>query len=147
MKFRSWISAGTVAGMLLAGSAAVMAQEGTAEKIGKSLDQLGQDVKRGVGNVADDLRAQFAKTRESVENWGIEARVYGRLHWDSALNKANLETRVDRAGVVTLIGEVPSEAARAKAATLAHDTVGVTKVVNQLVIAGPAEATDTTVAP
>jgi hyperosmotically inducible protein len=144
MKIRSWISAGTMAGVLLAGSISVVAQQGTAEKIGESLDRLGKNVKRGVGNVADDVRAQFAKTRESVHSWGAESRVYGRLHWDVALNKANLETHVDRAGVVTLYGVVTDEAARAKAVKLAGETVGITKVVDQLSVATKAETIDAT---
>jgi osmotically-inducible protein OsmY len=150
MQFRSWIGAGALAGVLLAASvpAALAARQGTAEKLGKNLDQLGKDVKRGVGNVADDLRAQFAKTRDAVNAWGVEARVYGRLHWDSALDKLNLETHVDRAGVAPLRGEVPDEIARAKAVTLAHDTVGVTKVVDQLsVVASPVEKPVSTDAP
>jgi osmotically-inducible protein OsmY len=149
MNFRSWIGVGTLAGVLLASTVPVAlgARQGTAEKIGKNLDKLGKDVKRGVSDVAGDLRAQFAKTRESVNAWGVEARVYGRLHWDSSLNKSNLEAHVDRAGVATLIGAVPDEVARAKAVTLAHDTVGVTKVVDQLSIADPAEAPVSTDAP
>lgn len=144
MKIRSWITAGTMAGVLMAGSISVVAQQGTAEKIGENLDRLGKNVKRGVSNVAGDLRAQFAKTRESVHSWGVESRVYGRLHWDVALNKSNIETHVDRAGVVTLHGVVPDEAARAKAVKLAGETVGITKVVDQLSVATKGETIDAT---
>lgn len=143
MKVRTWIGAGTASAVLFVGSMSVVAQQGTAEKIGQKLDKVGQDLKRGVSNVADDLRAQFSKTRDSVHGWGVESRVYGRLHWDSALNGSVLETHVDRAGVATLVGQVPDAAAKAKAVALTRDTVGVTKVVDQLSIA-PAESTTTT---
>jgi osmotically-inducible protein OsmY len=144
MKLRSWIGVGTMASMLLVGSVSVVAQQGPAEKLGEKLDSIGKKVKKGVNEVADDVRTQFAKTRDSVNSWGVESRVYGRLHWDSALNGSNLETHVDRDGAATLMGAVPDEAARLKAITLTRDTVGVTKVVDRLTIGKVKKITTTT---
>ena len=134
MNVRSWIGAGTLGGVLLVGSLSVVAQQGTVERIGESLDNLGRNVKKGAQTVASDIKAQFSKTRESVHSWGVESRVYGRLHWDQALTESALETHVDRSGVATLSGVVPDAAARAKAVLLARETVGVTKVIDQLSI-------------
>jgi osmotically-inducible protein OsmY len=59
--------------------------------------------------------------------------VYGRLHWDKALSDASIELSVS-SGVVTLRGAVPDTAAKAKAVTLAAETVGVTQVIDELMV-------------
>lgn len=65
---------------------------------------------------------------------GVESRVYGRLHWDKALNEATIELTATEAGVVTLNGSVDSPKAKARAVELAKDTVGVTEVVDRLAV-------------
>jgi osmotically-inducible protein OsmY len=70
---------------------------------------------------------------------GVAARVYGRLHWDKALNSSTLHVKVEE-GVATLSGSVPTAEAKAKAVTLAAETVGVSKVVDELTI--PASQAD-----
>lgn len=109
------------------------AQEGTVEKLGKKIDQ-------GVGKIADELREDWASARRSIEKMGMQGRVFGRLRWDKALQdaKVEVESRTDR--IVVLKGSVPTAAARLKAVQLAQDTVGVTEVVDELVVgplAGP----------
>jgi osmotically-inducible protein OsmY len=69
---------------------------------------------------------------------GVQARVYGRLHWDKALNQSDLNVKVEQ-GVATLSGGVPTADARARAVNLAAETVGVTKVVDELTVA-PSDA-------
>jgi osmotically-inducible protein OsmY len=65
---------------------------------------------------------------------GVEARVYGRLHWDKALYDAKIDLEARKDGVLTLRGTVPDAAARAKAVALARETVGVTEVIDQLTL-------------
>jgi hyperosmotically inducible periplasmic protein len=112
-------------------------QEGTAQKAKDSIDNAVRDLKKGVQDVSESVRERFARARTSVHNMGVEARVYGRLHWDKALNTASIEIEVRDGGVTTLRGVVPDAAARAKAVALAGDTVGVTQVLDQLAMPSP----------
>jgi osmotically-inducible protein OsmY len=110
-------------------------QEGVGEKAGEKLDEVGRKIKRGLSKAEDSVREAYHKTRDSVHSMGVAARVYGRLHWDKALHSSTLNVKVDQ-GVATLTGSVPS--AKAKALTLAAETVGVNKVVDELTV--PASA-------
>jgi len=134
--------------MAVGGPAAHAQQEvkpGAAEQAGGALDNVGRKIKGGVSSAAEGVRDGFARTRDNVHNMGIESRIYGRLHWDKALTDALIQLEVQSGGVAVLKGSVANLAAKSKAESLAADTVGVTKVVNQLAIA-PA-ATTTTPAP
>jgi len=120
------------------------AQEpGTGKKVGEKLDSAIQDVKSGLRKVGGAAKEQFAKVKTSVHNMGVESRVYGRIHWDKALNDALIELTATDDGVITLSGTVADAKAKAKAVDLARDTVGVSKVVDQLAIR-PAPTTTTT---
>ncbi|HEV3166604.1 MAG TPA: BON domain-containing protein [Isosphaeraceae bacterium] len=130
-----------VGGMLVAlsmtvGGGVVWAQQGVAEKAGEKLNEAGQAVKRGLQKAGDTVREGFAKTRESVHNMSVESRVYGRLHWDKALTASSLEVEV-KGSTVTLRGSVPDAVAKAKAVTLAGETVGVSQVIDQLAVPAP----------
>jgi len=114
-------------------------QEGAGEKAGEKIDEVGRKLKKGLDKAEDAVREGFHKTRDSVQSMGVAARIYGRLHWDKALNSTTLHVKVEE-GVATLTGAVPSAEAKAKAVTLAADTVGVTKVVDELTI--PASEAD-----
>jgi hyperosmotically inducible periplasmic protein len=69
----------------------------------------------------------------------VAARVYGRLHWDKTLHSSDLNVKVER-GVATISGSVPTAEAKTKAALLTAETVGVTKVIDELTI--PASQAD-----
>ena len=133
-----------VGGLLIAGVAAGQAGQGPAERLGEKLDGAGRAVKQGVRDVAQEVREGFAKTRTSVHNMGIEARVYGRLHWDKDLTGALIELQTGADGVVSLRGSVADANAKQKAVALARETVGVTRVIDQLAIA-PTGSTTTTI--
>jgi hyperosmotically inducible protein len=113
------------------------------QKVGEALDRTGQAVRQGVGGAADTIKGGFAKSRDAVHNMGLEARIYGRIHWDKALTDAPIELDAQQGGVVILRGAVASAEAKAKAVALAQDTVGVLQVVDQLTV-GPPPATTTT---
>ncbi len=114
-------------------------QEGPAAKAGEKLDQFGRKIRRSIDKAEGAVREGFHKTRESVHSMGVAARIYGRLHWDKALQTSNLNVKVEE-GVATISGSVPTAAARAKAVTLTAETVGVNKVINELTI--PASQAD-----
>jgi len=118
---------------------AFRAEEQVGEKVGGAVDSL----KKSAKNAGNAIRDQYEKARTSVHNMGVSARVYGRLHWDKALTNSKPEVDVRQDGVATLTGTVVDALARAKAVELTKDTVGVTTVVDNLVV----QTTSTTVAP
>lgn len=107
-------------------------QQGVGERIGEKLDEAGSAVRRGAERAGDAVKEQFGRAKASVNALGIEGRVYGRLHWDKALEKASIDVSAAKDGTVTLTGTVADSAARAKALVLTGDTVGVARVVDQL---------------
>ena len=114
-------------------------EDGAAAKAGEKLDEVGRKIKKGLEKAEDAVREGFHKTRDSVHSMGVMSRVYGRLHWDKALHASTLTVKVED-GVVTLRGAVPTQAAKAKAVTLAAETVGVSRVIDELTI--PASQAD-----
>jgi hyperosmotically inducible periplasmic protein len=124
-----------------AGIVRAQQEEGAATRAGEKLDEFGRKIKKGLEKAEDAVREGFHKTRDSVHSMGVMPRVYGRLHWDKALHSSTLTLKVED-GVVTLRGAVPTKAAKTKAVTLAAETVGVTKVIDELTI--PASEADET---
>lgn len=113
-------------------------EPGVAERAAGKLDaagrQIGEALGRGFGTARDAVREQFSRTRDKVNDMNIEARVYGRLHWDKLLTTSVLELTVEARGIVTLRGSVPNAKAKNRAVELAADTVGVTRVIDQLAV-------------
>lgn len=134
------------------GHAQILRPDGPAEQVGEvvggALDTAGRAVERG-------LRTAFARTRGAVESMEVTARVYSRLHWDKELAGSRLYLEARPGGVVLLRGTVPSAEASDRAVALAASTVGVSKVVSELVapdraevvVPGSAPPVDTTVRP
>jgi len=100
-------------------------QPGTATQIGEKID-------RGLTQIGTELSQAWAEARKSIEKMGVQGRVYGRLHWDKALDGAKLEISVRDNQVVVLSGHVATAAAKQKAEQIANDTIGVNSVVNEL---------------
>ena len=85
------------------------AQQGVGEKVGEGLDEAGKAIKRGLQRSGEAVRESFARTKTSVQNMGIEARVFGRLHWDKDLNGSPIELEVRDASVAILKGSDPPQ--------------------------------------
>jgi hyperosmotically inducible periplasmic protein len=126
-------------------------QEGVATKAAEKIDDFGRAIKRGILNAEETVRGGlnktgetvregFAKTRETVQSMGIPSRVYGRLHWDKEFHGISLFVKAE-GGTVTVRGTLPDDAAKAKAIDLIKDTVGVTRVIDQLTVLSPSEST------
>lgn len=118
---------------LLVWLGSVQAQE-AGKKAGEQLDQAGRNIKGGLNRAGQEIKEQFASAKTSVQNMGVESRVYARLHWDKSLNDATIELAVTQAGVVTLDGTVSSAKAKTQAVELAKETMGVTEVVDRLAL-------------
>ena len=69
---------------------------------------------------------------------GIPSRVYGRLHWDKQFHGISLFVKAE-GGTVTVRGTLPDDEAKAKAIELIKDTVGVTRVIDQLSVLSSSE--------
>ena len=110
-------------------------------KAGGTFDNAVKSIRRGAQEAEDALKEQYAKARTAVHNMGVSARVYGRLHWDKALNDSKVDIEVTENGHTTLTGVVADAKAKAKAVELTRDTVGVTQVVDRLTITPPPTTT------
>lgn len=121
-------------------------EPGAIERAGEKLDEAGrslrQGLERGFNRTKAAVRETFEATQAKVNDMSIEARVYGRLHWDKHLETSTFDLASEAQGIVTLRGSVPSAEAKKHAVNLAADTVGVTRVIDQLAVLTPAEATD-----
>ena len=126
----------TLAGGIGIGIGRAQQDQGPAEKTGSKLDEAGRSFKKGLEEARDAVREQLARARGSVHNMDVASRVYGRLHWDKTLTTSTLDLDV-KGGVATLRGAVPDAKAKAKAVELAEDTVGISKVIDQLTIQPP----------
>jgi hyperosmotically inducible periplasmic protein len=124
--------------------------KGTGEAIGDTVDNVLQSIKRGARATTESLQEQYQRARTAVHNMGVQARVYSRLHWDKDLFDAKIDLEF-KEGTATLRGTVKNLQAKAKAISLARDTVGVDRVDEHLTIepdspaneAGPAEKNKT----
>lgn len=103
------------------------AQDGAATRLGKSLDNAAKSIRKGVENAVGTVMS-------GVEQKELQTRAYYRIHWDRALNKAVLRLTVHENGTVVLRGSVADAAAKRRAVELAQTTVGVTAVIDELVV-------------
>ncbi len=108
--------------------AASWARQGPAQRAGQALDNAGKNIRRGVENAV-------TRVEVSTLERDLLARVYHRIHWDKMLVTSPLEILVQVDGTAILRGSVVDVAAKKRAVDLALSTVGVTKVVDELVIA------------
>jgi osmotically-inducible protein OsmY len=116
------------AGCLVAATASpVLAGDGVGEQIGRKID-------RGLNELTNELREGWNQAKRSLDQLGLQGRVYARLHWDKDLSTASLDLEIQDADVVVLKGTVPSAAAKEKAELLTRDTLGVRDVVNRLMV-------------
>jgi hyperosmotically inducible periplasmic protein len=112
-------------------------QEKPGPTIGDRVDRALGQIRQEAHSVAGKLREEFERARVAVDNMGVQARIYARLHWDKALVNATVSAEVQKGGIATLRGTVPTAAAKAKAKQLAADTVGVERVVDELKVVSP----------
>jgi hypothetical protein len=142
----------TVALACLAIASRAQQPGGVAEQVGEKLDEFGRAIRDGfekagetvvggINKTGETVRDGLVKARDSVQGMGIYSRVYSRIHWDKTLHATNIMLRAE-GGVITLRGVVANDAAKTRAISLAADTVGVTRVINQLTVLHPSEDSD-----
>lgn len=141
-----WVALPVVMALVAGGAFAWAQQEpGVVERLdeagreaGRKLDEAGRKIRRGLEKGFNNARGvvdeQFSRTRDRVHDMNVASRIYGRLHWDKMLVNSNFDLNVEARGVVTLRGTVASDEARERAVQLAIDTVGVSRVIDQLAV-------------
>ena len=75
------------------------------------------------------------KTEEYLSESVLTAKIKSKMALDDHVKAMDIHVTTDRGGVVTLSGSAHSEDERRRAVSLARDTAGVTKVIDQIVIA------------
>lgn len=116
----------------------------TGERLKDDIRDAAGAVGRAGRGVADSVRAGFVRTKDLVHNMNVEARVYGRLHWDKGLEGSEITLDRRKDGTIVMHGVVPTAEAKVRAIALANETLGVTKVDDQLAV-GTATTTKTTI--
>ncbi len=109
---------------------AVQAQQGVGERLGQQLD-------KGINRLSNELREGWTSLRQTVDRMGVQGRVYSRLRWDKQIDTSEIDIESQDGGIVVLRGKVHSTKAKDKAVSLANDTVGVERVVDELTITAP----------
>jgi hyperosmotically inducible protein len=112
--------------------------EGTREVAGEAREELGQGVDATKGATRDARqKAGDAANRagEVVTDAAITAGVKGKFLADSAVSGLKIDVDT-KDGAVTLTGVVATRAEADRAAALARETNGVTRVVNNLRVGG-----------
>lgn len=105
------------------------AQFGPAEAVGQALENAGRNIRLGVRNAIDATQGSVV----TYEN-PLAARVYSRLQWEKLLVGSTLELEVRGDGTAILRGQVASKEAKERAFLLARDTVGINRVIDELVV-------------
>jgi len=141
MNMSPWVVLATFGGAVIAGSACTqkIADDATAS-IATTVDALKADGDRaldaaveGAAVVIDETQEAVSATGEAITDGWITTRVSATFLGETLLKGSDIN--VDTANrVVTLTGTVGSDAARARAATIAGATEGVTRVVNELIV-------------
>ena len=90
------------------------------------------DAARQAGATARDKTAQAADaTLRAIEDGRLTTKIKAKMALDDSVKALDLNVDT-KDGVVTVMGEVRSEAERQRALALARETAGVTKVIDQL---------------
>ena len=103
------------------------------DKTEEIVEKTADKTKEIAGEIADKSKEAVSATGEAITDGWITTKVSAKFVDEKLLkdSKINVDTK-DR--VVTLKGTVGSEAAKARAATIARGSEGVVRVVDQLVV-------------
>jgi hyperosmotically inducible protein len=121
--YRYYVAA--LVSMTLTVSAAVA--QGPLQRVGQALDQAGKNIRADIENAVN--RGQVAAQEQS-----LIVRVSERINWDKQLVNSAIQMTMSADGTIQLRGSVPNTAAKARAVDLAANTIGVTRVVDELAV-------------
>jgi hyperosmotically inducible protein len=108
-------------------SPAAWGQDGPLRRAGRALDNAGKNVRYRV-------ESEVAREQINAVERDLINRVSLRLSWDKQLATSAIQLEVGADGTAYLRGSVPAEAVKRRAVDLVENTVGVTRVVDELAI-------------
>jgi osmotically-inducible protein OsmY len=101
----------------------------------QSMHQAGEQIEHAGSDAAAAAVDTYHGTKRAVKDTAITTKVKVALHNDKEIRHADADIDVDtRAGVVTLVGKVPSISTAQHAEEVAMQTEGVRKVNNELTV-------------
>jgi hyperosmotically inducible protein len=123
----------------LKGTVANGAQKAEAERVARldNVTKIQNNIEinaKADETLTERTKSGLSKTGQKIDDAWITTKVKWFVMRDDVLDKSNINVDT-RANVVTLRGTVPSEAGRTRAVSLAKQTEGVARVVDELTIA------------
>lgn len=113
--------------VILTLTASTAPAQGPLQRVGQALDRAGK-------NIRSDVEGAIARGQVTAQERDLLVRVTQRINWDRQLVNSSMQLVVLADGTVYLRGSVRSDAAKARAADLAENTIGVTRVVDELAV-------------
>lgn len=117
----------TLAALIVVSCVSTVQAQGILNRAGDALDNAGRNIRQGVENAV-------ARGEVSAQERSLIGLVGTRIRGDKRLVASTIQMVASADGVVTLRGSVGSAEAKALAAELVENTVGVTTVVDELAI-------------
>jgi osmotically-inducible protein OsmY len=99
----------------------------------QSMHQAGEKIEQAGSDVAAGAKEAYHGTKRAVKDSAITAKVKIALHNDKRIGDVDIDVNTT-AGVVTLLGKVPSRLIADRAEQVAMQTEGVKRVNNQLTV-------------
>jgi hyperosmotically inducible periplasmic protein len=112
-----------------------MAQDDSAPA-SQSMHQAGHSMEQAGSDTASAASDAYHGTKRAIEDTAITAKVKTALHNDKGVRDADIDVDTT-AGVVTLLGKVPSTLTAERAEQVAMQTDGVKQVNNKLTVTPP----------
>lgn len=119
------LTAFLVAGTLF--STAVFAQDGPLRRAGQALDNAGK-------NIRSRVETEIARGQVSAQEREVLGHVSRRIEWDKQFVGSTIQLEVQPGGAVILRGSVRSDAVKRRAVDLVENTIGVTRIVDELAV-------------
>jgi osmotically-inducible protein OsmY len=125
------------ASMMIVSGLAACNNPGPAEKAGKKVDQVAEDVSNSMSNAAN--KADQAVTKQAnaagqvIDDATITTKVKSVLLNEPGMKSMNISVVTEK-GIVTLSGKADTQARIDKAVTLAEAVEGVQSVNNKLIV-------------
>jgi hypothetical protein len=106
---------------------AAFAQDGPIRRAGQALDRAGK-------NIRSRVETEVARGQAAIAERELLGRVSRRIEWDKQLVGSTIQMEVQPGGAVILRGSVLNEKVKARAVDLVENTIGVTRVVDELAV-------------
>ena len=104
------------------------------EHLNKISQKTAHYVEASMGGPNTKLMNGYQAVLGSLGDAMVDSRVSTRLIWEKTMGDSKIEVNLISPGVVKLTGKVKEESQKQKAMELAQATLGVTKVINEVVI-------------